>query len=180
MIVSSSSQKNLFLNHAKFNRICIVINCTESVINWFGTLWCQINRKSVISIQVWFDSSGFRERFICVSASECALPLVTFIWCRLFHRGRFNASIWRPPFPFPFLPCRDQSFNGSICRPPCPFPLLPCDDQSSWLCSFEIRCGSYFRLKTGNFVHIFMADVRKNIIQFIEQLIDVKTSIYEP
>ena len=43
--------------------------------DWFGTklnsIWCQINWKSVITIQSWFYSAGHRISFLCVGNEFC-------------------------------------------------------------------------------------------------------------
>ena len=59
--------QNSFLNLVNFNHIWIVI--TVFLLMWhikLNSVWCQIHRKSVITMQVWFDLTSFREKlFVC-------------------------------------------------------------------------------------------------------------------
>ena len=69
----------LIAAHARGNIFGIILYQTEiklylEFFEWFGTkrksIWCQINLRSVITIQIWFDLTRFRKDF-----SACTVVL---------------------------------------------------------------------------------------------------------
>ena len=44
-----------------------------------SSIWCQINLKSVITIQIRFDLTKFRNRFVCVQTQSYRFPFSFFL-----------------------------------------------------------------------------------------------------
>ena len=65
-------QKNLFPNHVNYDsdqlmtKFWLQIRFSDWVDYWWNFFWFQLNRIRGISIQIWLDSTRFRNWFPCV------------------------------------------------------------------------------------------------------------------